>query len=288
MILGVVIALLFVGSFFYLYYCFCPGLNVGFYNQILFHPGTALDEPEQLSTIGGVKGEEVSIVTKDSSATSSKINGWFYEKKGAPYVVLINHGNAGNVLHRVHKAEALLVAGCSVFMYDYEGYGRSEGNPDGPKVVNDASQAYEFLLSKNYKPEQIILYGESLGTGVTSELLKTRSAKAVILESGFISPEVFAKERIGLMHIYPSFLFPEPRFNNMEMVTDKHPPLLVIYGMKDETIPPSCSERLSKAATPISSCLALPNNGHNDIGIVDKETYVKALKDFVAGLSKSE
>lgn len=247
-----------------------------------------LSEPDRLLTIGGVKGEEVFFESKDADGRPVKLNGWLYEKPNAPYIVLLSHGNAGNVSHRVHKADALLGAGCSVLLYDYQGYGKSEGAPDGPKIVADANNAYEFLLKKNWKPQQIILYGESLGTGVTSELSKTRSAKAVILESGFISPEVFAKERIGLMHMYPPFLFPDPRLNNMELVTGQHPPLLIMFGAKDKTIPPSCSERLANAATSKKSCAMLPNNGHNDIGIADKEAYVKALKQFVDTLNKDE
>lgn len=286
-ILGIVIALLAVGFVFALYYCCCPALNLALYNRILFYPQKELDGAERLGTINGIKGEEVSIDSKDADGAPVKLNGWLYQRKDAPYVVLINHGNAGNVSHRVHKAHALLDAGCSLLMYDYQGYGRSEGTPDGGKVVRDANQAYEFLLNRGYKPEQIIIYGESLGTGVSSELLKTRSAAAVILESGFISPEVFAKERIPVLNVYPSFLFPEPKFNNMDMVVAAHPPLLVIYGKKDSTIPPTCSERLSKNATPTTSCVALPNNGHNDIGLEDKDAYAKALKDFVSGLQKS-
>lgn len=272
----------------YVYGSFSPRLNIGLYNHILFHPMKELSEPDRLLTIRGVKGEEVFFESKDAVGRPVKLNGWLYEKPHAPYIVLLSHGNAGNVSHRVHKADALLASGCSVFLYDYQGYGKSEGAPDGPKIVADANNAYEFLLKRNWKPEQVILYGESLGTGVTSELSKTRSAKAVILESGFISPEVFAKERIGLMHIYPPFLFPEPRLNNMELVTGQHPPLLIMFGAKDKTIPPSCSERLANAATQKKSCAMLPNNGHNDIGIEDKEAYVKALKQFIDMLNKDE
>ncbi len=286
-ILGVVLGLLVIVFVVSLYCSCCPALNIALYNQVLFYPQKEFAGAERLSTIGGIKGEEVSIDSKDSDGAPVKLNGWLYEKKGAPYVCLLNHGNAGNVIHRVHKAHALLAAGCSVLLYDYQGYGKSEGTPDGGKVVRDATQAYDFLISRGYKPEQIIVYGESLGTGVTSELLKSKPARAVILESGFISPEVFAKERIPILNVYPSALFPEPRFNNMNLVVGKHPPLLVIYGVKDSTIPPSCSERLSKSATPTCTAIALPNNGHNDIGLEDRKTYAKALKDFVDALDKA-
>ncbi len=261
-----------------LYVYFSPGFDLQRFNSIAFHPLRSEENESRLSSLDGLKIEDVYF----TSNNGKRLNGWFIGLPGSARVVLFNHGNAGNLTHRVAKLQTLLSLGLSVFIYDYQGYGRSEGNPSLAGIIDDATAAFGYLCeTKHYSDKQIIIYGESIGAGVAGCLSKARAGAALILESPFISLEYVAKEKLPILKMYPNFLFPSPHLDNLDAVKSPHPPLLIIAGEKDTLIPARHGELLFEQALNPKMLSLLPANAHNDIGILDAQAYLQCLKKFL-------
>lgn len=123
-----------------------------------------------------------------NSEDGTRLNGWFFPagSSGArSRVVLFCHGNGGNISYRLDMAEALLSTGVAVFLFDYRGYGRSEGHPSEQGTYQDGAAAYRWLLQKGFEPGDILVYGESLGGGVAAELASRFHVGGLILQSTF-------------------------------------------------------------------------------------------------------
>lgn len=270
-----VLLLMFIG----LYLFMCPRFNEPLVNSILFHPNHRERHDQEMMTISNVRAEEVSIPVGDAV-----VNGLFYKVNDAPYVVLFSHGNASDIDNRFPKIKAIVDCGISVLAYDYRGYGKSTGEPSIRGVIEDGTAAYDFLTKrKNYAPQNIVLYGESVGTGVSTEIARRRECKAIILESGFTSPERRAKEKISFLNLYPSFLMMEPTLDNLDYARGKHPPLLLFAGKLDTMIPSHHSETIFAEATEPKELVIGPNSEHNDFS-QDWELYTSSLAAFIKKL----
>jgi len=212
-----------------LWFC-CPAANPSFACMLLFRPQKQFDEVNG-QEISGIKAKDVYI----KSAAGVTLHGRLYEQKGAKQAVLYNHGQGGNISvpFACYKINSLLSTGATVLAYDYRGYGRSTGTPSMDGVVDDARAAFKHLTKDlGFTKDQIIVYGESLGTGISSELLKTEDCAGVVLESGFVSAELAGKDQFEILRIYPTWLFPD-RFNNLRLVEGKHPPILIVGAGRD-------------------------------------------------------
>lgn len=275
--------LILVGIF---YFYLCPRLNPGLVESIMFHPERRAEHYKELKTLAGVTAEEVNFKVGESGPL---LNALFYKVPGSDSIVLFSHGNAGMLDERIDKYQAIIDSGVSVFAFDYRGYGKSEDvHPTLKGVIEDSVAAYDYIKSKlGFKPKQIILYGESIGTGITTELARMRKSKGIILESGFASPEKWAKDRLPLMQIYPSFLFIEPALDNVDYVTGKHPPLLIFAGEKDEVIPCENSQLVFEKATEPKQLVLAPNSSHNDF-TKDFPLYRKRLMSFLQSLDSDK
>lgn len=268
------------------YVSLCPRFNSALVNAVLFHPEVYKSPAGIKKVFDGVNGEEVAFEGKKGPGEQSapRLDGWLFRRPGVKEIVLLNHGNAGNLHHRDWKVEAILGSGASVFSYDYRGYGKSDGTPDLHGVIRDGIGAYDYLVEKQgYKPQDIILYGESIGTGISSEIARQRDCKAIILESGFMSAERLGKDMLPPMKLYPSFLFFSPTLDNLEYVKGKHPPLLIMAGRKDTLIPCIHSQTMFDQATEPKQLCIFEHSGHNDFS-ADFAAYKKRVTDFVQQL----
>src|SRR5207245_8747221 len=112
----------------------------------------------------------------------TRLFGWHVPATSLPAVLLWCHGNAGNIIHRLENLAALHSLGLSVFLFDYRGYGRSEGKPSEPGLYQDALAAYEVLTkAKQVPPQRIVLFGRSLGAAVAGTLASQRRAAGRLL-----------------------------------------------------------------------------------------------------------
>jgi alpha-beta hydrolase superfamily lysophospholipase len=220
-----------------------------------------------------------------SAPDGAKLHAYYFTLPSAKKTMLVSHGKGGIIAHRLPLAFLLMQAGCSVFLYDYEGYGESTGSADLPRVCRDGEAAFDYLTQvAKIKPEDIILYGESIGTGVSCELSQHRLAGGIILQSGFTSLYEAAKKVVPIVRIYPQWSFPNPQMNNAQILKKQHPPLLLIHGRKDQTLPCTYSEQMMIEASPPKRLVVLPHADHNDVGALDVPETIKALKDFVGEL----
>lgn len=261
---------------------FSPPVLTKFNGSIALMPMPPGEE-YNYDTVANVKRDEFYFKNKEGM----KLHGWFFQspKANAP-VVLFNHGNAGNIGHRLFLAKWILEAGASVFLYDYRGFGKSEGKKDLQGLIDDSKAAYEYLtVEKKIAPKDIILYGESIGGGPTCSLAATVPEGGIILDSTFTSLLQIGKKKVAFFRIYPDFLQPIPAFNNLEMLKGKHAPLLIIHGKQDTLIPFDEAEQNYAEASEPKQFLALPNSSHNDKG-PDADQFIEGLHKFFAELKE--
>src|SRR5437879_13065751 len=155
---------------------------------LVYHPSPWEDRGS--ARLSGLPLEEVWFQAQDGP----RLFGWYVPATGLPAVLLWCHGNAGNIIHRLENLAALHRMGLSVFLFDYRGYGRSEGMPSEPGLYQDALAAYEVLITtKQVPPERVVLFGRSLGAAVAGTPASQRPAAGLILESSFPSVAALAR-----------------------------------------------------------------------------------------------
>ncbi len=197
-----------------------------------------------------------------TAADGTKLHGWFAPHDKPTAIILFSHGNAGNITHRLDILRALHNrVGAAVLMYDYRGYGRSEGKPNEAGVLADARAARAWLAKRTgVPPERIVLMGESLGGAVAVDLAAD-GARALILENTFSSlPEVAA-------YHYPFFpvqLVMKTRLDSAAKIRNYHGPLFQSHGDRDSIVPLRFAKRLFDAANEPKQFLLIEGGDHND------------------------
>ncbi len=260
------------------YILLSPIVAAPLYNMLLFHP-TMTGFYDAHSVVGS-RIENVFF----SSGNGVKLHGWFLRKAGAQKVVLISHGNGGNLTNRIPLIAMFLEEGLSVFIYDYEGYGRSSGSPSVQKICQNGSAAYDLLLAQmGYKANQIIVFGESLGSGVSCDVASKHEVAAIILQSPFATLRDLAREKILWLRLYPDALFPkEQDLQNAQLLSQPHAPLLIVHGKQDRIISVRNAESIYQLAKPPKTLVELAKLGHNNM--YDSTEYAEAVRQFVGSL----
>jgi fermentation-respiration switch protein FrsA (DUF1100 family) len=221
--------------------------------------------------------EDVTLTTTDGV----KINGWYVPQLNAKRTVLFCHGNAGNIGHRFEKLLILRDLGVNVFIFDYRGYGRSEGWPSEQGTYKDAQAAYDWLRrEKLVPPEQIVVQGESLGCAVAVELARQRPVGGLVLESGFASVPEMAR---AVYPWLPLHLICRIRYDTLSKIGSVKAPLLSLHSREDEIVPFSQAERVF-AAAPGPKKLVEIRGDHNNGFATSEKVYRAALAEFFRSL----
>ncbi|KTD62324.1 alpha/beta hydrolase [Legionella shakespearei] len=198
----------------------------------------------------------VTLKTKDNLTLKS----WYKPAAKNQPTLLYLHGNAGNIGYRMTLARKFLKAGLGVFLLEYRGYGGNRGSPNEQGFYEDGQTALDFLQEQGIKPSQLVLYGESLGTGVATKLGSEHAACAIILQSPFTSLPNVAR------YHYPWVLMePWDKYNSLERIKTIHTPLLVLHGKLDRIIPYTDGLALFDAANEPKKMLTFPNKDHNNL-----------------------
>jgi len=219
------------------------------------------------------------ITVEDAWCTASdgtKIHGWYVPHGQPRAVVLFCHGNGGNITHRADVIRALHDrVGVAVLVFDYRGYGKSEGKPDESGVLADARAARTWLARKTGVGEnQIVLMGESLGGAVAVDLA-TDGARALILENTFSSiPDVAASHYPWA----PVRLLMRTRFDSAAKIRSYHGPLYQSHGDRDSIVPLELAKRLFDAANEPKQFLLDKGADHNDPHL---SQYYDKLREFL-------
>ena len=252
--------------------CLLGGLVLLFENRFIYFPSRGYDAtPSGL----GLAHEDVWLTAEDGV----RIHGWYLPVPRARWVTLVSHGNAGNVSHRLDRALLLQARlRSSVFLYDYRGYGASEGSPDEAGTYRDARAAYGYLVEeKQVKADELVLFGESLGSAVSLELALAHPAAALVLEAPFTSVRDMARTTI----LAPLAPFVRTRYESLARISRLRMPLLVLQGDRDEIVPPVQGRRLFDAAREPKRYFAIRGAGHNDTYLVGGEAYWRTIADFL-------
>ncbi|MBN1220466.1 MAG: alpha/beta hydrolase [Anaerolineae bacterium] len=208
-----------------------------------------------------------------------KLSGWFVPAEPARGTVLFFHGNAGNISHRLDSITIFHGLGLSVLIIDYRGYGQSEGKPSEQGTYLDAEAAWRYLVEeRRVAPDEVILFGRSLGGAVAAWLAEQHSPGALILESTFTSvPDIAARYYPFL----PVRLLARIRYNTLARLPEINCPVLVVHSPDDDIIPYSHGEQLFAAAPEPKAFLKL-KGGHNEGIFVSGQAYVAGLDSFIS------
>lgn len=195
------------------------------------------------------------------AADGTRLHGWFLDTPEPRAVVLFCHGNGGSIAGRRHLLEAFSALGVSALMFDYRGYGRSDGSPDEAGVLQDARAARAWLAKRAGVAESaIVLWGESIGGGVAVDLAQD-GARGLILENTFTSiPDVAAKHYPWL----PARTLMRNRYNSVEKIGKYRGPLLQFHGDADSIVPFELGQKLFAAANEPKQFVTVPDGDHND------------------------
>ena len=219
--------------------------------------------------------ETVSFETSDGV----KLSGWFIPSDGTIGVILFCHGNAGNISHRLDSIQIFHRLGLDVFIFDYRGYGQSEGKPSEQGTYNDAEAAWQYLVDyRQVKPDSIIIFGRSLGGAIASWLAHTHTPGMLILESTFTSlPDIAAK----LYPYLPVKLLLRFKYDTAKYLSTVDCPVLIIHSRDDEMMPYSQGQRLFAVANEPKSFLEISGT-HNEGFMTSSRRYETGLNDFIS------
>lgn len=222
----------------------------------------------------GLDYEEVNL----RAADGVKLHGWWVPAQNARGAVLLLHGNAGNISHRIGYATMFNRLGYAVLLVDYRGYGRSSGTPDEEGTYRDGEAAWQHLAgARGFKSSDIVLVGESLGGGVATHLALEHPPRALVLASTFTSvPDLGAQVYPWL----PVRWLARIKYDNVSRIARVAAPVLIAHSRGDDIIPFSHGEALFAAAREPKQLLAL-SGGHNDGFLFMREEWMAAVGAFL-------
>jgi hypothetical protein len=189
-------------------------------------------------------------------------------------------GNAGNISHRLETLQLLHQLGVTVFIFNYRGYGTSEGRASEAGTYSDIAGAMAFLNKRGWPAERIILFGRSLGAAVSLEASLHTSPAGLIMEAPFTSIEAMGRHHYPLLNSLLGWLI-GAKYNNLAKIADLEAPLLIIHGKNDTICPPGMAEELYARAPQKKQLFWIPEAGHNDGFVVGGESYRDTLKQVI-------
>lgn len=212
-------------------------------------------------------------IIKLQTQGKERISARYLTHAAAKYTMLYIHGNAEDLGDLEPMIQKISTVGINIFAYDYRGYGTSEGTPTEQNAYQDAQTAYDYLTQTlKIPPQQIIIYGRSVGGGSALDLATKNKSAGLILESTFIS---------AFRVIIPFPILPFNKFVNLDKIKDVTCPLLIIHGKKDRLINISHGETLFKAAPSPKMFWWVEEAGHNNLFSVAGDRYNRKIEEFI-------
>jgi len=251
-------------------------LMVVFQSRFIYFPERRIYETPRII---GLPFEDVSFEASDGV----KLSGWFIPAEKPAGVILFCHGNAGNISHRLDSIQIFHSLGLSTFIFDYRGFGQSDGKVTEKGTYLDAEAAWNYLVGKKQAaPSEIIIFGRSLGGAVASWLAKEHTPKGLIIESTFSSVQDIAAD---LYPYLPVKLLARFHYNAVDYIRRVKCPLMVIHSRNDDIIPFKHGRRLFEAAHEPKEFLEITGS-HNEGFLTSGGFYVDGLNSFISKLRK--
>jgi fermentation-respiration switch protein FrsA (DUF1100 family) len=249
---------------------------IGITATIYFAQRSLMYFPETLHTTPAAAGlpeaEEVPLTASDGT----RIMVWHVPPRDGKPVIVYFHGNGGALKYRVARFRKLIADGIGLVALEYRGYGGLSGSPSEPGLIADAEAAYAFAAAR-YSVSQIVLWGESLGSGVAVALAAEKPVGRVILEAPFTSAAA-----VGARHYWylPVGLLMKDQFHSDRRIGKVTAPLLILHGLRDQTVPYAMGEHLFDLANQPKHIVRFLDGGHEDL---DNNGALDAVGRFLAG-----
>ena len=198
-----------------------------FQRNLLYHPAVNNYHGEKLT----VAVDKINILTTDNI----ELRAWYHEKNKDNYkTVLFLHGNAGTLENRIYKINHLSNLDINLLILAWRGFSGNKGKPTENGLYKDARSAIKWLATKGIKEENIIIYGESLGTGIAIEIAQNKSFAGIILESPFTSMVAAARSKYP---IFPVGLLLKDKYESDKKIKNIKSPILIMHGEVDTIVP---------------------------------------------------
>jgi fermentation-respiration switch protein FrsA (DUF1100 family) len=226
-----------------------------FQRNIIYRPDPTYYTPAD-AKLTGVR--EVRLATPGGD----QLIAWYAAARPGKPTLLYFHGNGHGLMTRADRFRRFLDAGIGIFMLSYRGYSGSTGTPTEKAIIADAALAYEHLLGMGVTPEDIIAYGESLGTGVAVQLAGAKPVRALVLDAPYTSILDVGRLYFPIMPIETILV---DHYASDRNILKVKVPILILHGTKDRTIPFDLGLRLFNTAPEPKEMAALEGAGHSDI-----------------------
>jgi fermentation-respiration switch protein FrsA (DUF1100 family) len=217
----------------------------------------------------GLDFESVAFKTGDGL----KLTGWYVPAENSKLTILFCHGNGGNMMHYLDSINIFCDLGLNCFIFDYRGYGSSEGKPNEEGTYLDAAAAYKWLTEeKKVSPDDIIVFGRSLGGTIAAQLAGKVEVSALLIESSFTSYVDIGRKFYPYM---PIRWFARFSYRTIDYVKQVHCPVMIIHSRNDEIVPFVFGLELYEAANEPKELVEIFGS-HNDGFLVSSEIYKNA------------
>ena len=260
------IQLIVIGYFFLLAFLY-------FYQRnLMYHP----DENNYYNDKLSVNIEKIKVQTQDGL----DLLGWFHEKDIKKYkTILYFHGNAGSLENRIHKLNHFRDMNVNFLIIAWRGFSGNQGKPSETGLYKDGESAIKWLLKKGVDEKNIVIYGESLGTGVATHLSQNKEFAGVILETPFTSMIDAAKKFYPYI---PVGLLLKDKFENKNKIKNIKSPILIMHGEKDQIVPFEMGKKMFEIANEPKYSYFTKYDNHM---MEYDESLVKALNSFLINLN---
>lgn len=252
----------------------CAVLLVACESKIIYHPykyPQGIWDPSSYD----IQVEDVFFQARDGT----KLHGWYIPLPNAQATLLWFHGNAGNLTHRLENIQQLQPLNLNIFIFDYRGYGKSEGKPGEKGIYLDSQAAYDVLIrEKNISSQKLFLFGRSLGGACAVEVAANNPAAGLILESVFTSAQDMAGNMFPLLPIGWAI---RSKLDAISKVPHLKLPKLFLHGTEDEVVPYELGRKLYSAAADPKEFYDIEGAGHNDTYIMGGREYYTELNRFI-------
>jgi len=209
---------------------------------------------------------------------NEKIHAWYFPDGESKKAVLFCHGNAGNISHRMETVEFLKGYRVNVLLFDYRGYGLSDGSPTETGVYLDTRAAFDWLVNdRGYKPEDIVVFGRSLGGAAAVDLAANTVCGGLVVESSFTSAYEIGK---AMFPYFPVRYLLRFRFDSVNKIKEVSCPVIIMHSPDDEMIPFEMGRKIFEAAREPKSFVEL-RGGHNSSEYFENTAYREALQNII-------
>ena len=209
-----------------------------FQRSLMYHPQENNYSGDQLK----VEVEKVKITTSDNI----NLLGWFHKKDLKKFKTIVYfHGNAGNLENRIHKLNHFKDMDVNFLLIAWRGFSGNQGKPSEKGLYNDGNSAILWLKNLGLKDNDILLYGESLGTGVATEIAQNNNFAGLVLETPFTSMIEAAK---NFYPYIPVALLLKDKYDNQNKIKNINMPVLVMHGEADQIVPFWMGEKIFEMA----------------------------------------